>query len=427
MSWPLVALGDVAQVIGGSTPRRGVNAFWGEGHFWATPTDLPMPGEGILDLYGTKESITDEGLRSSSTNLLPVGAVLYSTRATIGKLAVAKVPVATNQGFNSFIVGPAIQNQYLAYALQYFTPDIECLAGSTTFKEVSRSKIRAFKIPLPPPSEQRRIVEILDQADALRKLSRDADAKAARILPALFLKMFGDPTTNPMGWPKKPLRAAIEAIEPGWSARSEPRPREPGEFGVLKVSAVTSGTFLSEENKAVTPIPAGKALVIARKGDLLFSRANTRELVAATCIVEEDHPDLFLPDKLWRVTADETAATNVFLKFMLSVEFVRDQIRARASGSSGSMLNVSQQAVLNAVVPLPDVDLQRDFSKQAWQVLELVRATKTAARGLDAAWTSVFSRAFSGQLTAKWRQAHMQELLIEMQEQARLLNLPAPN
>ena len=93
MTWPLVALEKVADVVGGSTPSRGEPRYWGAGHFWVTPTDLPMPGDGILDLEHTKETITDEGLGSISANVLPVGTVMYSTRAKIGKLAIGNVPV----------------------------------------------------------------------------------------------------------------------------------------------------------------------------------------------------------------------------------------------------------------------------------------------------------------------------------------------
>ena len=186
MMWPMVPLGDLAEIVGGSTPRRDEPSYWGPGHFWATPTDLPMPEDGILDLQSTAEAITPLGLRSSSTNLLPVGTVLYSTRATIGKLAIARVPVATNQGFNNLIAKPGVCSKYLAYALQFFTPDITRLAGSTTFKEVSRSSLRGFKIPVPAESEQQRIVDLLGEADRLRRLRREADARLRASCPRCF-------------------------------------------------------------------------------------------------------------------------------------------------------------------------------------------------------------------------------------------------
>ena len=144
MRWPQVPLEEIAEIVGGSTPSRNTPEFWGPGYYWATPSDLPMPGDGILELKSTEETITEKGLRSASINILPIGTILFSTRATVGKLAIAQVPVATNQGFNNLIPKPIIDKRFLAYALQFFTPEITRLAGSTTFKEVSRAALKKF-------------------------------------------------------------------------------------------------------------------------------------------------------------------------------------------------------------------------------------------------------------------------------------------
>jgi type I restriction enzyme S subunit len=427
MKWPVAPLGEVAEIFGGSTPRRDEAMYWGAGHYWATPSDLPMPGEGILDLRSTAETITDAGLRSCSTKLLPVGTVLYSTRATIGKLAIAQVPVATNQGFNNFLAGPLLYNRYLAYALQRFTPDIIRLAGSTTFKEVSRSSLRGFRIPIPPLSEQHRIVHILDEVMMLRKTREEADCKVTRILPAIFIEFFGDPTINPMGWEEKSLRNVIATVEAGWSAMSEGRPRRENEFGVLKVSAVTSGTFLADQNKAVAEPPDSRVLITPRRGDLIFSRANTRELVAASCVVEEDHPRLFLSDKLWRLTPREQQASTMFLKELFWRESIRDKFRVSSSGSSGSMLNISQDAMLRTIVPIPPYPLQLKFEEYSWRMMKINSEARNAGAKIELTSATLLQRAFCGQLTVSWRDSHVKELLAEMEEQARCLNLSASN
>ena len=210
MIWPPVPLEKLARASGGSTPKRNNDSYWNGDVPWVTPSDLPAPGASIVDVEDTKDHITQEGLNSCSALLLPPETVLFSSRATIGKIGIAKVPLATNQGFANFTPNLGVEPKYLAYALRYFTPQITALAGSTTFKEVSRGAIRKFQIPLPPPSEQKRIVEILDQADALQRECAEADAKKQRILPALFTRMFGDPATNPMGWPTAPMGDVVE-------------------------------------------------------------------------------------------------------------------------------------------------------------------------------------------------------------------------
>lgn len=397
MRWPRVPLGEVAQIVGGSTPRRGEEKLWGPGHFWATPTDLPMPGNGILELRTTKETITDVGLRSSSTNLLPVGAVLFSTRATIGKLAIAQVPVATNQGFNNFIVGSAIQNHFLAYALQYFTPDITRLAGSTTFKEVSRSSLRGFRIPVPPLSEQHRIVELLDEADRLRKLRREADAKAARILPVLFLKMFGDSSTNPLGLRKKPLGKLIEVKSGNFLPAKDMVSK--GGFPVYGGNGVNGyhDTFMFEDRKVVL------GRVGAYCGAIHYSEPKSWITDNALYVSEKLEP----LDDYYLVAALEYANLNQY------------------AGRAGQPL-ISGSRIYPVEILVPPEKLQSNFSESTAKLRTLDDTKSIASARLDHLWNTLMSRAFSGQLTTKWREAHMQELLAEMQDQVRLLDLPMP-
>ena len=104
MKWPMYPLERIAEVAGGSTPKRSRSEYWDGNIPWVTPTDLPMPGSGIAEVYDTVDHITERGLRSCAAKLLPVGTVLYSSRATIGKIGIARVPLATNQGFANFIV-----------------------------------------------------------------------------------------------------------------------------------------------------------------------------------------------------------------------------------------------------------------------------------------------------------------------------------
>ena len=121
MKWPMYPLEKIADIAGGSTPKRNRSEYWDGDIPWVTPTDLPMPGAGIAEVYNTADHITERGLRSCAAKLLPVGTVLYSSRATIGKIGIARVPLATNQGFANFTPKPGIESKYLAYALLYLS------------------------------------------------------------------------------------------------------------------------------------------------------------------------------------------------------------------------------------------------------------------------------------------------------------------
>jgi type I restriction enzyme S subunit len=150
--WPTKEIEEIAELYGGSTPSRDNPAFWGGDIHWVTPTDLPTPDEGISIVTTSKDRITQAGLDNSSATLVPKGTVLFSSRATIGKVAVAGMPLTTNQGFVNFVPHPEDTSRFLAYTLWARREDIARLSGSTTFKEVSRSTLRKYQLPVPPPS-----------------------------------------------------------------------------------------------------------------------------------------------------------------------------------------------------------------------------------------------------------------------------------
>lgn len=417
MNWPVIPLGQLAEIVGGSTPRREEPANWGPGHYWATPTDLPMPGAGILALSTTAETITPEGLRSCSTNLVPAGAVLYSTRATIGKLAIAQVPVATNQGFNNLIAGPVVYNRYLAYALQHFTPDISRLAGSTTFKEVSRSSLRGFKIPVPPLAEQHRIVELLDEADRLRQLRRQADAKVDRILPALFVRMFGAPhqwkEPEPLGQlvliksggtPSKGVAEFWQGTIPWVSPKDMKRDEIEDAEDHVSESAIAQ--------TAVQIVPADSVLIVVR--GMILARDVPVAIARRPVTINQDMKALMLTDQ---------RLDPLYLFAALKVQVARLLAEVTTAAHGTKKLETTRLESLPVRIPAP-AEL-RAFSTAYGQLLAVDRLRAATAPRIDSLFALLLQCAFSGQLTAKWREPRMKELLAEMEQQARLLNLSA--
>jgi type I restriction enzyme S subunit len=232
-TWRTARLDEVAEVLGGGTPSRQEPKYFGGSIAWATPTDVTALGG--LYISGAKESITEAGLKNSSTKLLPPGAVLLTSRATIGYTAVAKVPICTNQGFVNFICGPHLLPEYLAFWLRTQKDKMVQHAGGTTFKEIARGTLRKFEIPFPNINEQRRIVDLLSRAEGIVRLRHEAKKKAQAIIPALFLDMFGDPATNPKGWP----RVVLEEVAAVGSGNGFPiihQGKKSGRFPFYKVS-----------------------------------------------------------------------------------------------------------------------------------------------------------------------------------------------
>ncbi|WP_081729137.1 restriction endonuclease subunit S [Pseudomonas sp. URMO17WK12:I4] len=204
-----VRLGDCCDIVSGATPSTAEKKYWEGDILWATPKDLSdLKYKYISD---TPQKLTKAGYASCSAKILPEQSVLFSSRAPIGHVAINTVPMCTNQGFKSFVPDrDRLSADYLYYWLKANKAYLQSLGNGATFKEVSKSTIAEVKVPLPSLHEQRRIAAILDKADALRAKRREAIAKLDQLLHSVFIEMFGDPATNPKGWPLVCLGDAIE-------------------------------------------------------------------------------------------------------------------------------------------------------------------------------------------------------------------------
>jgi type I restriction enzyme, S subunit len=203
MNWPLARLGECCDVKSGATPKTDIEKYWGGEIRWATPKDISRLDDPYL--VDTPDKITAEGYRSCSTQLLPVGTVLVSSRAPIGLVAIAGVEMCTNQGFKSLVPGPAVHSNYLYHCMKANSARLAALGNGATFKEVSKSIVEDFEIPLPPIQEQQRIATILDKADSLRRKRQEAVHLADELMRSAFYEIFGDPVANSKNWPEREI------------------------------------------------------------------------------------------------------------------------------------------------------------------------------------------------------------------------------
>ena len=162
--WQIKKLGELAEVISGATPKTGIQSFWNGNIRWCTPTDITnTPGKYIEN---TNRTITEEGLHSCNTCLLPTGALLLCTRATIGEIKIAKQTVATNQGFKALVCDEEVNNEFLYYKLLTMRAQMVEKASGSTFLELSRKDVIAFELTLPLKEEQAAIATVLSDMDA---------------------------------------------------------------------------------------------------------------------------------------------------------------------------------------------------------------------------------------------------------------------
>lgn len=406
-TWIWIELDKISEIVGGGTPSRNNSAYFGGDILWATPTDVTALDN--LWIKNTKEKITQTGLRNSSAKLLPPGTVLMTSRATIGATAIAHDSIATNQGFANFICNENfLNNEYLAYWLPSIKSYLLNLAGGTTFKEIAKSTLKKIKIPLPSLQEQRRIVAILQEANELRALRQQANEKTKQFIPSLFQEMFREVDDF---WEECRLNDVIKKLSPGKSFAAISQPAREGKFGVLKVSAVTKGVFKPEENKELPDNLSFPTDYEVKNGDLIISRANTQELVGASVIVRNTRRGLLRSDKLWKIILYNEPKINVyFLWALLNTPKLRREIGNRSTGTSSSMRNISQDKFLDIQIKLPPKPLQDEFEEKVKLLWEQKDDQENSANKLDSLFQSLLAQAFTGELTATWREQHEEEL-----------------
>ncbi len=338
--------------------------------------------------------------------VLSPGDLIMSCSGTMGKVAIVPEGIkdgVINQALLKMTPSSSVDIKYLKYWVESdsFQNILSANTHGAAIKNVASVKVlKDLKIPLPPLKQQKRIAAILDKSVKLRRKRQQAIQLADEFLRAVFLDMFGDPVSNPKGWEVWPIKVGIESIKSGWSAKGESYPCDSDGIGVLKISAVTSGVFSPYENKSIdrSTIPSGKKLLFPRKGDLIFSRANTRELVAATCIVQESRGDVFLPDKLWLIKTNLERFLPEFLNYMIWQPRFKDALTSQATGTSGSMLNISKAKFENTAAIFPLLDMQKKFKEIYWRVQATIAKANSSGDCLSNSFNSISKKAFSGQL-----------------------------
>ena len=157
-----VKIGTVAEVVGGSTPKTDKKEYWDGEYYWITPAEI---SEDDLVVYKTQRTLTELGVRSSSLRRLPTGTILLSSRAPIGKVAIAGVEMYCNQGFKNLVCGKELNPIYGYALLKYNTEYLNSLGRGATFKEISKAIVENIYIPVPPIERQNDFARFVEQTD----------------------------------------------------------------------------------------------------------------------------------------------------------------------------------------------------------------------------------------------------------------------
>ena len=380
--WPTVRLEDCTEIVSGATPSTSEPAYWDGDICWATPKDLSdLEGAYISD---TPRKITHGGLQSCAATVLPPDSVLFSSRAPIGHVAINAVPMATNQGFKSFVPNrERIHTKFLYHWLRWNRPYLESLGNGATFKEVSKAVVARIEVPLPPLPEQRRIAEILDKADALRAKRRAALAQLDTLTQSIFLDMFGDPATNPKGWRRSALRE-LGQVKTGGT----PPSAKPGMFDG-PIPFVTPGDLESDApvKRSVTEAGAAESETVRAGATLVCCIGATIGKTGCAAVRSAFNQQINAVE--WGESVHDSYGYTVLRFFKPTII---------AWGASTTLPILKKSAFEKIEIPVPTTDLQAEFAARSAEVVKMERSLRTSLVHCDDLFASLQARAFQGEL-----------------------------
>lgn len=407
MKWPVVKLDDVALIQMGQSPPGNTYNQNGDGlPFFQGKTDFGYNSPNVRMWCNEPVRIAEKG------------DVLLSVRAPVGPTNIADRRCCIGRGLSAIrsFDKTILQQDFIRWFFKFIEPMLSLNGYGSTFNAIKVNDIRGIRVPLPTILEQQKIVDLLDQADMLRRKRSEADEKASRIIPALFYKMFGDPVVNLQGFEKKPLKQFGAKVRYGLG--QPPKIEEAG-VPLIRATNISRGTISKKNLIYVNPedIPTGKNAILKRDEVIVVrSGAYTGDVAQITeewegCIAGYD-----------LIITPSNKLSAEFLEAYLLTPFIQkgyfNNLKARAGQPH---LNSNQLEE----TPVPDVPfrIQVNFSKKVESIRILRKQNEKINRIIQKIFNNLLHQAFTGDLTAKWREAHMKELLEEMEIQAKYLKM----
>lgn len=397
MSWKRTPLTKVSEVVTkGTTPTTLGKQFVSSG----------IPFLRAQNINGSNIILNDELLfideatnKLLSRSKIKSNDVLLSIAGSIGRSAVVPehYPLLNcNQAIAIIRLDTDIVSPYfLKYWLDTEDAQRQIYGAkvTATISNLSLGQIKKLEIPLPPLPEQKRIAAILDKADAIRRKRQQAIKLADEFLRATFLDMFGDPVTNPKGWLFGTIREIISEAKYGTAKKASVTT---GKYPILRMNNVTySGDMDLSDLKYIDLEKKEETKYLAKKGDLLFNRTNSKELVGKTAVFESSTP-MAIAGYLIRVRTNERSTPH-YISSYLNSSHGKATLLGMCKSIVG-MANINAQELQDISIMIPPVDLQKQYTDLVWEVQERKRRQLEATKIGDTLFNSLTQRAFRGEL-----------------------------
>ena len=385
MSWNTKKIKEVGIVVTGKTPKKSREEYYGGNTPFITPPNLDSQNP----IQNTETTLSKLG--EQVANVLPIDTVMVSCIGSLGKVGITgSQKSTTNQQINSIIFDQdVIYPRYGYHYCRKLKPILEQIAPSTTLPIINKTRFENLQIAYPPLEEQKRIAAILDKADQLRQQRQRAIDRLDDLLQSVFLDMFGDPVTNPMGWDKVSLGELAEVKTGGTPRRDHPE-YYGGNIPWVKTTEVVNSVIVKTE-ESITDVALNNSncrlfpkdtIIIAMYGQGL-TRGRTAKLgIPATT-----------NQACAAILPSQTIATDyLWVYLQLSYE------QLRFLGRGGNQPNLNLSLVRNFEVILPNNEYQKKFANIVNEIHLRKQHFIEQTKQIDALNSSILHRAFRGEL-----------------------------
>ena len=345
-------LGEICEIVSGSTPKTSVAEYWDGDIKWITPAELTDESYIIED---SVRKLTELGVKKSGLTSFPAGTVILSSRAPIGKVAIAGCEMYCNQGFKNLICSDKINNKYLYWFLKGNTVFLNSLGRGATFKEISKGIVSDIEINVPDAESQNRAVSNLEKLSEIIKLRKNEMSELDNLIKARFVEMFGTYPANEMGWCTGTIRDVISEARYGSS-----RPAvEGGQYPYLRMNNITYDGELDLSDIKRIDVPESELeKCTVRQGDVLFNRTNSKELVGKTCVYNRDEM-MVLAGFVIRIRVN-SRVLPVFLSSFMNTDFSKQMLLGMCRTAVGQA-NINAKELQDIGLYIPPIDLQQKF------------------------------------------------------------------
>lgn len=376
----MAKLGEVCTIVSGSTPKTSVTSYWDGNIKWITPAEL---NEDTFYIMDSVRHITEEGKEKTGLSYLTTGTVILSSRAPIGKTAIAGCEMCCNQGFKNLICSDAIYNEYLYFFLKSKTDYLNSLGRGATFKEISKSIVESIEIPLPEVNQQKEIAEKFKKLEQLISLRKQQLSKLDELVKVRFVEMFGDFEFNPKEFLVYHL---CELCDVGSSKRIYQEEQSISGIPFLKVADLNElidtgkyscSTFIPLEryeqllHKELTPT----------ENDILITSRGT---LGKCYIVQSDDEFYFQDGMISWLSNFSPKVSSIYISYLFAQPYIQKQIESLQAGSTVAYLSIAMLKKINVILPpkkLQDdfaafverVDKQKQTVQQSLEKLELMK------------------------------------------------------